>query len=186
MSRPGWLVSVVAGALLLAGCSGAEPSASPPSEPPSTTPATSAPTPTPTPPPLPADAKGLSRESAQSFVYHYIDLINLAVTTGETDSLRAVSLHGCRGCSRLMRGVEDVYRDGGWIRSEGWTAKTWSSPGRRPMRERVVSVVVRMPDETRKSSRTSAVETSRPSEGAITFRVRHRAHAWSVAEMGLM
>jgi len=124
VSRPGWLVSVVAGALLLAGCSGAEPSASPPSEPPSTTPATSARTPTP--PPLPASAQKPTKAGAVAFAHYYIDLVNFASRTGEPTRLLDVSAAGCESCRKIGRFIASVYQRGGFIHGGEWSARSYS------------------------------------------------------------
>ena len=82
--RPRLLLPLCAAALagsLVSGCtSSAEPSPLPP------TPSSSsaAPSPSPTPPSLPPEAEGTSPKAAKAFVRHWVDTINYAMSTGDT------------------------------------------------------------------------------------------------------
>jgi hypothetical protein len=125
VSRPGWLVGIVVGALLLAGCSGDEPSASPPSEPPSMTPAASPPTPTP--PSLPASARKPTKAGAVAFAYHFVDVLNYSAASGHLNELHRVSTSSCVSCRNVARGLSDVYEAGGSLRGGDLTVKGHSA-----------------------------------------------------------
>ena len=89
MRRTFW-PCLVAATVLLAGCSG-KPA---PKEPDTT----STPSPTATPPPLPEAATHETAEGAASFVDHYLDVLNYAAHTGDTDALERISHNECSGC----------------------------------------------------------------------------------------
>lgn len=97
-------------AVLLAGCSG-DPE---PKEPDSTT----SPSPTTTPPPLPEAATQETAEGAATFVDHYLDVLNYAAHSGDTDALRRISDPDCAGCVTYANQFEER-RDAGGSREGG-------------------------------------------------------------------
>jgi hypothetical protein len=111
------LAAFAAGALALAGCQAN------PTPPPLASTSTS-PTPSPSPaiaaPTLPAEAQGTSKAAAKAFVRHYIALMNHAVSTGESTALSDASDPECLSCTAVIERVDDVYSEGGSIRSDGW------------------------------------------------------------------
>lgn len=104
------------------GCSGDdEPDAAPTetstsSEPPESSAATSAPTEQP--PALPAEAQGDDDASAIAFVEHWVDLLNFAFTTGDTEPARALAPN-CELCNEALDGVDSSASDEvGWQLSD--------------------------------------------------------------------
>ena len=93
---------------------------------PEISPSTAGPTPTdPTPsgpqePPLPAAAKAPGKAGAKAFVAYYIELLNYASWTGDTDAIRTYG-KGCRGCRADAGFFEGIYQRGGWIKGGRWT-----------------------------------------------------------------
>ncbi len=99
--RTGGCVAVL---LLLAGCNGESDGAEPtPTTQSSTTVGpTTGPTPTePVEPTLPPEAEGSSPKAAKAFVGYYIELLNYAMVTGDTDAFRAAA-RGCGGCDDVF------------------------------------------------------------------------------------
>lgn len=85
---------------------------------PTTTPETTRPEqPEPT---LPAAARGSTVRAAKAFVTYYIDLLNYAMTTGDTKAFRAAS-RNCEGCDRYADLFEEVADAGGSADSRGWS-----------------------------------------------------------------
>jgi hypothetical protein len=127
VSGLGWLAGGVVAALLLAGCSGDEPAAEPPPlKAPTTSPvATESPT-TPEPPVLPAAARENTKAGAVAFAHHYIDLINYATATGQSDGLLRASGAKCGACRETGRFIDRVYADGGFIRGGNWHPRSYS------------------------------------------------------------
>jgi Family of unknown function (DUF6318) len=99
---------------------------------PEISPGTADPTPSdPTPsgppePPLPAAAKAPGRAGAKAFVAYYIELLNYASWTGDTDALRKQDSN-CRGCMDYVRLFESTYKNGGWFKDGAWSpnSRTW-------------------------------------------------------------
>ncbi len=71
-------------------------------------------------PTLPAAAEGDSVRAAEAFVRHYIELLNYAMTTGDTKAFRAASAKGCSGCNDYLEFIRDVYDKGGFYNTDGW------------------------------------------------------------------
>ncbi len=46
---------------------------------------------------------------------------NQLLGSGESDEVRALGTSPCESCDGLIKTIERIYRDGGYIRSEGWT-----------------------------------------------------------------
>lgn len=70
-------------------------------------------------PALPTAARAPTRAGAEAFVRYYIDLLNYAANTGDTEPLRAAA-KGCSGCDDYVRLYEKTYEAGGWFRDPGW------------------------------------------------------------------
>lgn len=111
-------------AALLTACSDAEPETTPTAS--SLPPVESSPTPTPTtpsepePPALPAEAKGRSDAAVEAFVDYWVETLNYAMTTGETDLLQQSS-SGCDGCKDYVDLYREIYSSGGYLETAGWT-----------------------------------------------------------------
>lgn len=121
---------VLALALTLGGCSGADeplapPSTTAPSAPPVTSAAESAP------PAPPAAALAHTDAGAEAFVRYYIGALNAAFTTdGDTDALRAASAPGCLTCADLAGSAERLERAGGSRAGGEWVPGSIAvSPG---------------------------------------------------------
>ena len=102
-------------ALGLAGCSDDDPEpapAPPSSEPasPSTTAASG-----PTPPEMPDAAKARTDKGAEAFVRYWLEVVNHAQATGETQVLEAMSESTCAGCRGIAEAVTEAYKGGGHI-----------------------------------------------------------------------
>jgi hypothetical protein len=185
VARAGWLAGIVVSTLLLTGCSADDTVSAPPRPRTPTSPVTTT-SPTPAPPELPTAARKNTKAGAVAFAHHYINLINFAAQSGDMDGLRWASQPQCRGCARLMQSIQKIYSQGGWIRTDGWSPRTWSSLGPTVGLRQDVAVVVFMPSEARKTSASSEVTNSEATKGAINFRLQYSRQRWLVAEMGLM
>jgi len=108
-------VSVAAG-VMLSGCSGdPEPREPEPSS-------SSTPDPTATPPPLPEAATVESTEGAAAFVDYYLEVLNYAAHTGDTDPVRDLSGPECGSCDNYISTVSGIYEDGGRVVGGDWSA----------------------------------------------------------------
>ena len=108
----GSVVHLLLVALLVAGCSGADPQASPEttSSPPVTTSAE----------PSPSASEPAKRETAREFVQRWVELSNHMQITGETDEYLLVS-SDCTACVAVASDVESYFGAGGWVKTDGWS-----------------------------------------------------------------
>jgi hypothetical protein len=131
----GLIAGVVAGSLLLAGCSGGAPadpgSASPTAAQPASASATPTPTPTPSAVYKPADASGPAqnvpvpvlpevaktetKEGLEAFVRFWYGALNYAFETGNTEKLIEISGPDCVFCTGLTDGITEAWGEGRWI-----------------------------------------------------------------------
>ncbi|KRB73040.1 hypothetical protein ASE01_19895 [Nocardioides sp. Root190] len=109
---------VLVAALALAGCSDDDPPDPQPSAGTSGTPSPSpsaTPTAEPKEPALPDAATKATEAGARAFITYYWDLINYAQVTGDVKALKKVSGPNCTGCSAGLKGISEVYREGGRV-----------------------------------------------------------------------
>lgn len=97
--------------LLLTACISDEPEPTDPSSPGTSTTTsantqTTEPSPTPTVPELPKEATVGDAAGAEAFVRHWIDLLNYAYATGDTQPAKATSEAGCEACSDSFSEIE--------------------------------------------------------------------------------
>jgi hypothetical protein len=159
---------LLAAALLtsvLAGCSDDEPTPAPDPSP-STSRASASESPSSSPS---ADA-----ETPEEFIRRWQEAANLAQRSGDTSGYRALT-HTCRSCDAFADLVDRIYRDGGYIRTEGARV---TSISRRA--NEVFDVEVRSsPTEYRESS---SARVRRLPGGQVTYRVtiERRRDAWVI------
>lgn len=72
-------------------------------------------------PRLPDKAVGTSVAAAESFVRHYVDLLNYAMNTGDTREFDRASLPSCDGCADYTAMIEKAYQRGGYFETDGWS-----------------------------------------------------------------
>lgn len=133
---------VVVVACLVAGCTPDEPdptsTASVPTTSTTTEPTTS--TPTVAVPELPEAATVGDAAGAEAFVKHWVDVLNYAYATGDTEPVQELSLPVCELCSETVTEIEDAYGPGGHIEGGVATVTLVRSPP--PDADGVVSVSV--------------------------------------------
>lgn len=108
-SRPAIALGLAMPLFVLGGCSEEpEPRFAPPSE--SSSPAVESGTPSPRP----------SAANPVATVRAWVDAQNTALTTGDTEQLKALSADSCQACDDFIKPIERVYRQGGYFHTKGW------------------------------------------------------------------
>jgi hypothetical protein len=182
VARPGWLAGVVVSTLLLAGCSGDEPTAGPPkpAEPP-TSPVTTT-SPTPAPPVLPAAARENSKAGAVAFARHFVEVVNFSTVFGNTDRLNRTSLRSCVSCRNIAEAIADVYGAGGHVKGGELTVTGFSVlPSARDMW--TVGIEVKTDRQLIQSSANSKPRFVKGGSYSLTLDVRRIGEAWRIARM---
>ncbi|MPV50041.1 hypothetical protein GCG21_08485 [Pseudactinotalea sp. HY160] len=128
--RTGIAATILAGTMLLTGCSGGdESSAGPPTtdtagptttETPTTEQTTPNEEPVPEPNPLPKPERPAAMDDtgakgAIAAAEYFFDLYNYVQSTGETELLESISTPRCTACSSLRERVSEIYANGGYM-----------------------------------------------------------------------
>ncbi|WP_445257204.1 DUF6318 family protein [Nocardioides aurantiacus] len=170
-------VTTVAVVGLSAACGGdnpkpsSGPSASPPTE--SSRPTASA--------TLPARDPGSSEDSrrgAATFVEYYIETLNYASRTGETDAAEALAAPGCRSCSRVIDSIQRVYAGDGEVRGGAWRPNPVSAV--RTDAGWVVDVNIEFEPQSIVRSRGEPAEKYPGGRGTASFTVKREGSDWLV------
>jgi hypothetical protein len=82
------------------------------------------------PPPLPSDARGTNAKAAESFVSHWVDVLNYSGPAGTSVSLRRLSSSRCVDCDAIADAIDTVTQHGGAIVGRGWTVKSMQTARR--------------------------------------------------------
>jgi Family of unknown function (DUF6318) len=177
---------------VLASCSDADsdeppdsglPSKSEASSPSPSTP-TSEPSPTgptgPSAPKLPAAAKKHTKAGAIAFVRYYLDLLNYAKHTGDSQPLRSYSAEECAACQTEARGWQHLYARGGWARDG--ELRFEDMRGMRPTgkREVQVSIAITRAKGTSRASKGARIKTIEAQDGNLDFYLRWIDRFWRV------
>ncbi len=130
-------------------------------------------------PTLPAAAEGDSVRSAEAFVRHYIELLNYAMTTGDTKAFRSAS-RDCEGCDRYAELFEEVTQAGGYSRTRGWSP-TYLGVSRQAAFFTAL-VDVRAAKLRLKPSEEAKVQIADPDRYGLRLTIRRDDNTWSVHE----
>ncbi len=178
--------SVVAAAAALAACSGDGPAPAPPTA--ATSPSISAPStstgaPTPAIPELPEAAQVGDAAGAEAFVRYWVEVLNYAYVSGDTEPLDMISEAGCATCTSLMDVVEKRRREN--VRLEGGFMSVISiaSP---PPENGVITVTVNYEQAPGTEVSEEGARTEVPGEppGTLGFVVAYEDAHWELAGVG--
>ena len=159
------LALVLAGPLLLAGCSDPEPILP---DPPPTSPSPTTPS--------PSDSETPESESAEDFIRRWAAAETQMENTGDTAEYRDLSV-GCKACTDLADLVEKWYEAGGFIEWDGWDIE-----GVKPRGDNGSEFVVRVTSSpTRyKESKSGPLKTFDGGPGAHLLELKQRGDSWVV------
>ena len=109
-------------ACVVSGCTdpASEPKPLPSSSASSSTSASESPSARPTAPPLPPEARGTTPKAAEAFSRHYVDLINYAMHSGDTEPMRSLARSTCSTCRVIASDIDGIYAKSGHIERGDW------------------------------------------------------------------
>lgn len=179
-----WACALVAGGLVIGGCTPVEP------EPRPTTPvetSTSAPEtsePTVAAPEMPNEAAEASAAGAEAWVRHWIDLLNYAYDTGDTEPLAALSPSVCKVCSGTISDINEIYGAGGRLEGAEMVPSRVLSPP--PDARNLVAVGVTFTEAAsiRVNADGSRTEEPATAETEVGFVLVHENGAWQLRGIG--
>jgi hypothetical protein len=177
------VLAALACSAALAGCQ-ANPEPAPlPSESPSATAPSEADSPSPAPPTMPAEARGTSEKSAKAFVRFWIEALNYAGPTGDTEQLNEFTDAACSECKAIIRLIQNVHHDGGYIHGKGWAVQSVSTVAFGESGGRVFDAVVKVHPQEIRMSATDTVETFKGGRRLKTFWLKRRQGTWLITRL---
>lgn len=129
---------------------------------------------------MPTAAKGTSRAAAKAFVRHYFDVLNTAMTSGDTKTLKALSGPDCASCDTIAGNIEETYEAGGSIESRGWIVYVVSFVPEQPRQSPILDLGVRISPERVRASAGAEPKTFRGGRQPMTMYLSRRDRSWQV------
>ena len=170
---------ITVGLTLTSGCGGDGPKPSPFTPPPPSTASPNAATPV-----LPEAAKANTEAGAKAFVHYWAEVLNHALTTGDTSLLKTLSAPTCHTCAAVAKVLDSTYASGGYFQGGEWsladmtTARDMTWP-----HGRVLSATVTVAPETTKSSSAAPVKRFAQKRIPWVFAVVRSQGVWQIADM---
>lgn len=179
-----WACALVAGALVIGGCTPDDP------EPTPTTPvetSTSAPEtsePTVAVPEMPAEAAEATAAGAEAWVAHWFELVNYAKATGDTTPLKDLSGQSCQVCAGTAADIDANYANGSHM--EGGEARLLSSLSPPPDARNLVAVAATFTEDpaTVVSADGSREPRNATPETRVDFVMVYEEGRWALREIG--
>lgn len=160
--------------LAAAACSGDD-STEPDGAPSSSSNASQAPT-------LRAEAKATSLDGAEAFARHWVEALNHASTSGDTTYLRTLGM-GCKACSAMADGIDELYVAGGRLESSGWRVLKAHATPANAERTVVVRLRVLRPAEATYASKDAEPEFFEGGRQSYALQLVRGDGAWRVAKV---
>jgi hypothetical protein len=74
-------------------------------------------------PDIPEYAKSNDERGAQGFARYWIDTLNAATTSGDTDKLKSLQKKTCETCTDFAQRLDGIYAAGGHVETKGFKVK---------------------------------------------------------------
>ena len=134
---------------------------------------------------LPDLAKRHDDVGAKAFVKYWFDVLSFVLESGDVGDLKAVSMEGCKTCSRLEDGIAAAFADGGSLRGRGWTVL-----GIRAADDRTdgahVYVFVRQKKQVQVDGSGATTRTTPAKQFGAELLLYWRGSGWKMREMVLL
>ncbi|MBM9462826.1 hypothetical protein JL108_05145 [Aeromicrobium sp. YIM 150415] len=161
-------------AMTLMGCSG---DPDPPEE-------SVSPSPEITAPAMPELAGDDSPAGAEAFARHYIEVLNYASSTGDTDLLRSLSSADCSGCQKYVDLYRSTYDDGGYFRESKFVIDATTIDYEEGYSKQYVTLQTTLTEGQHRTSADSAPRTTSATKDTISFELSYHQD-WVVTQFGL-
>ena len=126
-----------------------------------------------------------SDDGAIAFVEHWIDEFNLAVSTGDTQTLAELSASACVTCQNFIDLTDKIYRAGGRVESAGWSVRSLSEP-KKSEGGTLISANFRQPEETIWPTSDSKPDTYSGGPIDYVLTLNWRDKRWQMASMDVL
>jgi hypothetical protein len=75
-------------------------------------------------PSIPTAAKADTEDGVKQFASYWIDTLNEATTSGDTQQLKELALKSCTVCTDFADRLDKIYADGGHVETDGFQVKS--------------------------------------------------------------
>ncbi len=72
----------------------------------------------------PEFAQEPGQAGAEQFAGYWVETLNQATDSGDTETLRTLASPGCDACEDFAQQLDTIYEDGGRVESDGWEITT--------------------------------------------------------------
>lgn len=110
---------------------------------------------------------------------------NEALSSGDTNGMKALTLPSCESCQYETRPIERVHDDGGSFSTEGWTMDSGRVTSRTEAKVTVTAAMSLAGGKTRESAGADPVVYA-PTKKLLTFRLRRYDGNWRISFIGYL
>lgn len=139
-------------------------------------------------PSLPPEAElSADRTSPEGAIRVWVDTYDVAASNGDTAALLTLSSGACQTCDGLARSIEQVYADGGWIKSEAGPTQIllFRSAATTTDGERVFDVRLKFRAGRTKATKHDRAEPYREATHAWQFFMKEVKGSWVITEISV-
>jgi hypothetical protein len=133
-------------------------------------------------PTMPAAARGTGAKSAKAFLRYYIEVVNYAMASGETQPLSLVSEQRCASCRAVIHNVRNVYGNGGRLSGSGWSLLLIRSVQGQSDSRPVLQAGLRIAPQFKWAHTGAKAKHFRGGRGLAIFRLARVHHSWVLTE----
>jgi hypothetical protein len=118
-------------------------------------------------------------ETPEAFIRRWVDLQREAQNSGDTEELRSLS-EKCDPCMAFLRRIDEIYAEGGFIETDGWSIRKIARPMATPDGVQVDVSVTSAPTRFREST-DADTQTLQGGELEERFLLERESSSWLVS-----
>jgi hypothetical protein len=134
---------------------------------------------------MPSSAQGESREAAAEFVGHWVQTLNYATESGDTEGIKSLAAKDCRSCADFANTLDQIYGAGGHVESAGWELESAVPVADQPATEPSFQLALKLAPQTVYQSKGAKPEKfNGGTQPARIFLIREDDH-WLVKRLDI-
>jgi hypothetical protein len=134
---------------------------------------------------MPSSAQGESREGAADFVGFWVETLNYATDSGDTEGLKSLAAKDCTSCADFARTLDQIYAAGGHVESKGWELESAVPVADQPETEPSFQLALKLAPQTVYEKKGAKPKEFRGgTQPARIFLIRESDH-WLVKQLDI-
>jgi hypothetical protein len=134
---------------------------------------------------MPSSAQGADRAAAEEFVGHWVQTLNYATASGDTEGLKMLATRDCISCANFANTLDQIYGAGGHVESAGWALESAVPVADQPETEPSFQLALKLAPQTVYQSEGAKPEKFRGgTQPARIFLIRESDH-WLVKRLDI-